>query len=105
MRQSAPIWRGLSAPLLARRTAWSLQASRPRLYTAAAGQQGIDPSKLVVQKTEKPKTLQKPEDLVFGNSFTGTARLLPPLSRSYARPEYRNNPLTLTHTHPQTTCS
>ncbi|KAH8904390.1 branched-chain-amino-acid aminotransferase [Coniochaeta sp. PMI_546] len=30
----------------------------------------IEPSRLVVQKTETPKPLQKPEDLVFGATFT-----------------------------------
>jgi len=33
----------------------------------------IDPSKLVIEKTTKPGTLKKPEDLVFGRNFTGRA--------------------------------
>ncbi|KAK3384337.1 aminotransferase [Lasiosphaeria ovina] len=32
--------------------------------------QDIDPSKLVLEKTKSPKTLKKPEDLVFGRNFT-----------------------------------
>ena len=42
----------------------------------------IDPSRLVIQETKTPKPLQKPEDLVFGATFTGNAILpastLPP---------------------------
>jgi len=33
--------------------------------------QDIIPSKLVVTKTQNPGTLRKPEELVFGNTFTG----------------------------------
>ncbi|SPO05042.1 probable branched-chain-amino-acid transaminase [Cephalotrichum gorgonifer] len=68
MRQAAPLWRGLSASLLARRAAVPWQATR--LYSAAAASQGVDASKLVIQKTEKPAELKKPEELVFGNTFT-----------------------------------
>ena len=42
----------------------------------------IDPSKLVVEQTKAPKPLQKPEELVFGAKFTGTA--FPPPSSSLA---------------------
>lgn len=33
--------------------------------------QALDASKLQVTKTTQPKTLSKPEDLVFGKEFTG----------------------------------
>lgn len=69
MRAIATRWRGLSAPLLAKRVPMAWNATR--LYSAAAGA-GMDPSKLVLEKTEKPSALKKPEDLVFGNTFTGT---------------------------------
>ena len=32
--------------------------------------QGIDASKLVIQKASTPRALKKPEDLVFGQNFT-----------------------------------
>ena len=67
MRAIAPRWRSLAAPLLAKRAPLSFQASR--LYSVPAG--GVDRSKLVVEKTDKPSALQKPEDLVFGRTFTG----------------------------------
>ena len=70
MRAIAPRWRSLTAPLLAKRATVSWQASR--LYSSSASQ-GPDPSKLVVEKTDKPAALQKPEDLVFGKTFTGMA--------------------------------
>lgn len=77
MRAIAPRWRSLAAPLLAKRAPVSWQASR--LYSAAAGQ-GPDPSRLVIEKTDKPAVLQKPEDLVFGNTFTGMASFpFPPM--------------------------
>ena len=38
-------------------------------------QQPLDASKLTVEKTTHQKSLMKPEDLVFGRTFTGT---LPP---------------------------
>lgn len=38
----------------------------------------IDPSRLVIEKTKTPKPLQKPEDLVFGATFTGTYTVSPP---------------------------
>ena len=39
---------------------------------ATTTQLDIDPSRLVIQHTKHPKPLQKPEDLVFGATFTGT---------------------------------
>lgn len=33
--------------------------------------QGLDASKLTVEKTTKPKPLKKAEELVFGQTFTG----------------------------------
>ena len=33
--------------------------------------QDLDPSKLTIEKTSKPKALKKPEELVFGRNFTG----------------------------------
>ena len=76
MRAIATRWRGLSAPLLAKRAPMAWNATR--LYSAASGA-GMDPSKLVLEKTDKPSALKKPEDLVFGNTFTGTP-LSPPSS-------------------------
>ncbi len=38
---------------------------------SAATQAALDPSKLTISKTTKPKTHSKPEDLVFGREFTG----------------------------------
>lgn len=35
---------------------------------------GLDSSKLQITKTTTPKTISKPEDLVFGREFTGTCR-------------------------------
>lgn len=35
----------------------------------------IDPRKLVITKTSQPGALSKPENLVFGTKFTGTAFL------------------------------
>lgn len=78
MRAITTRWRGLSAPLLAKRAPMAWNATR--FYSAAAGA-GMDPSKLVLEKTDKPSALQKPEDLVFGNTFTGTSAPSPP-SRS-----------------------
>lgn len=59
--------RGASRPLMAARStairAYSVQA--PQLA-------GVDPSKLVIQRTSTPSELMKEEDLVFGRTFTGT---------------------------------
>lgn len=33
--------------------------------------QDIDPAQLVLKKTPNPKSLKKPEDLIFGRNFTG----------------------------------
>lgn len=33
--------------------------------------QGLDASKLTVEKTTKPKPLKKAEELIFGQTFTG----------------------------------
>lgn len=44
-----------------------------RFYSAAASQlRPLDASKLSITKTQSPKTLSRPEDLIFGNKFTGT---------------------------------
>ena len=59
-----------SKPLFA-----SWQASRKYSITPEAASlsqpQDIDPSKLVIEKTSKPGSLKKPEELVFGANFTG----------------------------------
>lgn len=42
---------------------------------AATKTSDLDPSRLVVQETKNPKPLQKPEELVFGSTFTGASLL------------------------------
>jgi len=75
MRYLATRWRSAIPPcsaLLAKRSpALAWQASR--LYSAAAASPPlpVDVSKLTIQKTEKPSELKKPEELVFGRTFTG----------------------------------
>lgn len=39
-------------------------------------QRGLDPAKLSITETKKPKALSKPEDLVFGKEFTGACAAL-----------------------------
>lgn len=45
-----------------------------RAYTtqAPAKLPDIDASKLTITRTQTPKALMKPEELVFGHNFTGT---------------------------------
>lgn len=45
---------------------YSIQAGAASAHKQAA----LDPSKLTISKTTKPKTLSKPEDLVFGQEFS-----------------------------------
>lgn len=42
-----------------------------RFYSQASQLPGLDASKLSITKTQSPKALQKPEELVFGKEFTG----------------------------------
>lgn len=42
-----------------------------RFYSQAATLRGLDASKLSITKTQSPKALTKPEELVFGKEFTG----------------------------------
>ncbi|PKS11552.1 hypothetical protein jhhlp_003317 [Lomentospora prolificans] len=73
MRHLATRWRSAipSAALLAKRSpALSWQASR--LYSSAGPTSflPVDTSKLTIEKTQKPSALKKPEELVFGRTFT-----------------------------------
>lgn len=50
------------------------QAQRYSIKAEAASAvkpQGLDASKLTIERTGKPKGLSKPETLVFGREFTG----------------------------------
>jgi branched-chain amino acid aminotransferase len=67
-----------SAFWAATRSSRSLQASRPLRFLSIKAeaasdskQRPLDPSRLSVAKTSNPKTLSKPETLVFGREFTG----------------------------------
>lgn len=57
-----------SALLGAARTQRAVPA---RFYSQASQLRGLDASKLSITKTQNPKPLTKPEDLVFGKEFTG----------------------------------
>jgi branched-chain amino acid aminotransferase len=50
---------------------------------SATEQLDIDPRKLVITKTSQPRALTKPEELIFGQKFTGTG--CPNLHSVYAR--------------------
>lgn len=43
-----------------------------RFYSQASQLRALDASKLSITKTQSPKALTKPEELVFGKEFTGT---------------------------------
>ena len=43
-----------------------------RFYTTPATLAGVDPSKMMIQRTQTPSQLMKEEELVFGRTFTGT---------------------------------
>jgi len=76
MGRLAPLWRSLPrAATSTSRTTLALRTAR--LYSikaeaaSTAQQKPIDPSKLSIKKTNHPSPLSKPEDLVFGRTFTG----------------------------------
>lgn len=67
-----------TALLSATRASRLLPAYRPaRFYslkaaaTSTSVQRPLDASRLSVEQTKNPKSLSKPEDLVFGKEFTG----------------------------------
>lgn len=45
--------------------------SIPAQAASSSKLRGLDASKLSISKTSSPKSLSKPEDLVFGQQFTG----------------------------------
>lgn len=52
-------------------------------YSVQASQNaGIDPSKLTIERTTSPKTQLKPQELVFGRSFTGISIFKPSKSNN-----------------------
>ena len=78
----------------------AFSATAARQYSAAAGVADLDASKLKVRKTNDPRPLMKPEELVFGRNFTGNVPLLPPCQIAFI------NSIKLTNLpHQQTTCS
>lgn len=63
---------GLATPRLTSQTATSQLWRRNFSATASAAQlAALDASKLTVTKTQAPKELTPPQDLVFGKTFTG----------------------------------
>jgi branched-chain amino acid aminotransferase len=66
LRSAAKASRGLPAYYATARP-FSVKAAA----ASTASQRPLDPSKLHITKTKDPKTLSKPEDLVFGKEFTG----------------------------------
>jgi branched-chain amino acid aminotransferase len=84
MRQAFPragaLIRGPAASST-RRTAALWQLSRQYSIKPAAAATSkpldLDPSKLTIEKTVKPSKLTKPEDLIFGRTFTGSPRPFP----------------------------
>lgn len=61
--------RAVTAPALRSSRFYSIKASA----ASASKLQGLDPKKLTITETTSPKSLSKPEDLVFGKTFTGMA--------------------------------
>lgn len=59
--------RAVAAPALRSSRFYSIKAAA----ASASKLQGLDPKKLTIQETTTPKSLSKPEDLVFGKTFTG----------------------------------
>lgn len=67
----------MQAPRLLLRPWQSARQYSVKLEAASASKlRDIDPLKLHVTQTTKPGALQKPEDLVFGKTFTGKSALV-----------------------------
>ncbi|KFH45918.1 Branched-chain-amino-acid aminotransferase-like protein [Hapsidospora chrysogenum ATCC 11550] len=66
LRSAAKAPRGLPAYYYATARPFSVKAAA----ASSSSRRPLDPSKLHITKTKHPKTLSKPEDLVFGKEFT-----------------------------------